>query len=156
MTGRQCERILKKYVLPILPGFVAKGRLMIRDQFEGILHVYYFDYSTWERDIMRPSVCVIPLYIPTDVIHVSFGANAHEFDTRDSQYFKINPEDPMGESSNLPDIVEYAKSTVRYFRKANDSIDFEITVKQTKKVSCAHLFKFRDFEKSYIFSNFTI
>jgi hypothetical protein len=73
MKTSQFERLSRKYLLPHLPGFCAKGRLMFIDPPLWVLRAFAFDPSAFGKNFFYLEVFVQPLYIPRSHLVYSFG-----------------------------------------------------------------------------------
>ena len=59
--------------MPSLPGFHAKGRLLYRRPLEDLLKACYFEDSGFEKNSFTVAAFVLPLYVPADHVHMTFG-----------------------------------------------------------------------------------
>src|SRR5262249_18309647 len=73
MKTSQFERLSRKYLLPHLPGFRAKGRLLFVDPPRWVLRAFSFDPSAFSNRMFYLEVFVQPLYIPRSHLVYSLG-----------------------------------------------------------------------------------
>ncbi len=73
MTGKEFERLTRKYLLPHLPGFRAKGPLVIVVPIHQLLRALAFDSSGFDPSAFNVWAFVQPLYVPVTHIHFTFG-----------------------------------------------------------------------------------
>jgi hypothetical protein len=66
-------RLLSKYLLPHMPGFVHKGRLLYARPLNHVLRAFNFDPSAFDKETFYVTVFFLPLYVPASHIHLSFG-----------------------------------------------------------------------------------
>lgn len=71
MTTKQAEKIGKE-LLPDLPGFVAKGKMVFKSPIEDFLYGLYFE-NTSDADYFHFHVFLMPLFVPQDYISFSYG-----------------------------------------------------------------------------------
>jgi hypothetical protein len=64
---------LEKRLLPTFPGFAVKGQLMILSPIKHTLIGFHFDGSSFDKDSFYANAFFMPLCIPTDHIHLTFG-----------------------------------------------------------------------------------
>lgn len=72
MKAKEIERLLTRHVVGELPGFEVKGRLLFRAPIGDLLHFFSFD-ATSDKNAFSIHVAVLPLYVPADHLHFSFG-----------------------------------------------------------------------------------
>lgn len=73
MKNAEFERLAKRYILPDLPGFTVKGKLIFEAPIGLILNGIIFQPSGWDKEKFRVEVFIQPLYIPYDSIIFLFG-----------------------------------------------------------------------------------
>lgn len=66
-------RALAKYLLPHMPTFVHKGRLLYLAPLTHVLKAFHFDSSAFDKETFYVTVFFLPLYVPASHIHLSFG-----------------------------------------------------------------------------------
>jgi len=66
-------RSLSKYLLPYMPGFVCKKRLLYATPLNHVLRAFNFDPSAFDKETFYVTVFFMPLYVPTSHIYLSFG-----------------------------------------------------------------------------------
>ena len=76
MKNREFESLSKQYLLPDMPGYVIKGKLLFRTPIGLILHGFCFEPSEWDKSRFRIEVMVQPLYVTED--HLVFLIS-HDF-----------------------------------------------------------------------------
>jgi|GEM_PF-3724421 len=72
MTGQQLEKLLKNHLLPHLPKYAVKKRLVYRRPVDLFLRGFYFDASSM-KSAARIYVFGIPLYVPNVILHFTHG-----------------------------------------------------------------------------------
>lgn len=73
MKGALVERLVRRYLLPHLPGFSVKGHLVYRSDLTYFLCGIDFESSAFESMAFALTVLVQPLYIPKDYLSYHFG-----------------------------------------------------------------------------------
>jgi hypothetical protein len=73
MKGREIERLARKHLLPVLPGFVARRSLVYRRPLENFLCGISFDTSSFKGTRISVEAFVQPLYVPFDDLFYTFG-----------------------------------------------------------------------------------
>jgi hypothetical protein len=73
MKGRQIERLARKHLLPVLPGFSARGALVYRRGFDYFLHALSFETSSFTRSRIYVAALIQPLYGPDDDLRLTYG-----------------------------------------------------------------------------------
>jgi hypothetical protein len=73
VKGRQIEPLARKYLLPVLPGFTARGALVYRRPAHYLLHAVAFDTSAFTSSRIFVSAFVQPLYLPSDDLTRTYG-----------------------------------------------------------------------------------
>jgi hypothetical protein len=74
MDSRELERLNRRYLLPRLPGFAAKGALVIATPVSDLLRALHFEPSGFARDTRRVRYFVMPLYEPNiTYLHFTFA-----------------------------------------------------------------------------------
>jgi hypothetical protein len=66
-------RSLSKYLLPHMPTFVYKGRLLYASPLNHVLRAFHFDSSAFDKETFYVTVFYLPLYVPSSHIHLGFG-----------------------------------------------------------------------------------
>jgi hypothetical protein len=70
---RDCERLIRKYVLVRWPTYRARGRLAYLPDLNSLLRGYYFDVSGFDKARFTVNVFVQPLYVPFPSIAFTNG-----------------------------------------------------------------------------------
>lgn len=107
MDSRELERLNKRYLLPRLPGYAAKGKLILATPVGELLRGVDFEPSGFVADSRRVRYFVLPLYTPQSgdlpyiFARVLGGANQGQGDW----WFDFPPErDPV--MASIADLVE--------------------------------------------------
>jgi len=66
-------RSLSKYLLPHMPTFVHKGKLLYASPLNHVLRAFHFDSSAFDKETFYVTVFYLPLYVPSSHIHLGFG-----------------------------------------------------------------------------------
>lgn len=66
-------RALSKHLLPHLPGFTLKGRMLYARPLGHLLRAFWFETSAFDKVSFYVNRFVMPLYIPTPYVYFSFG-----------------------------------------------------------------------------------
>jgi hypothetical protein len=67
------ERFSKQYLLASLPGFEAKGHLIIQLPAAPLLKAFLFESSGFSSEAFHPQVFVQPLYVPASYLTLTIG-----------------------------------------------------------------------------------
>lgn len=73
VKGREIERLARKHLLPVLPGFVARGSLVYRRPLDYFLHAVSFDTSSFTGSRIYVEALIQPLYGPEAQIFYTYG-----------------------------------------------------------------------------------
>ena len=73
MKGREFERLIKKHLLPHLPGFKVKKAELFIYPINYLLRAFSFESSQFDRNRFTVYVFVQPLYIPDDGVVFNIG-----------------------------------------------------------------------------------
>src|SRR5436190_1840623 len=73
MKGHTIERLARKHLLPVLPGFVARRSLVYRRPVGYFLHGLSFETSSFTSSRIFVEAFVRPLYEPHDYITYTYG-----------------------------------------------------------------------------------
>ena len=73
MKGRQIEPLARKYLLPVLTGFAARGSLVFRSPADYLLHAIAFDTSSFTSSRIFVAAFVQPLYRRSDDLTSTYG-----------------------------------------------------------------------------------
>jgi len=73
MKGAWWEKFSHKYLLPELPGFAVKGKLLFRTPVGPLLRAILFDSSAFSRAAFYPQCFVQALFVPLDHLSLTFG-----------------------------------------------------------------------------------
>src|SRR3954468_2233521 len=73
MKGQQIEPLARKHLLPVLPGFAARGSLVYRRPGDYLLHAVAFDTSSFTSSRIFVSAFVQPLYHASDDLTSTYG-----------------------------------------------------------------------------------
>jgi hypothetical protein len=73
MKGRDVERLARKHLLPVLPGYVARGSLVYRRPVDWFLRGLSVDTSAFTSSRIFVSAFVHPLYLGIDYITLTWG-----------------------------------------------------------------------------------
>ena len=73
MKGRQIERLARKHLLPVLPGFAARRSLVYRRSFQYFLHAVSFGTSSFTSSRIYVTALIQPLYGPDDDLYFTYG-----------------------------------------------------------------------------------
>jgi hypothetical protein len=73
VKSREIERLARKHLLPVLPGFVARGSLVYRRSFDYLLHAVSFGTSSFTSSRIYVSALIQPLYGPDDDLYLTYG-----------------------------------------------------------------------------------
>jgi hypothetical protein len=73
MKATQFQRLTQQYLLPALPGFVAKGALVYATPLDYLLRGFYFEPSGSDPSSFYIWTFIQPLYVPTRHIYFTFG-----------------------------------------------------------------------------------
>jgi hypothetical protein len=79
VKGRELERLNRRYVEPIIPGFVAHRSLVLRQPLGDVLAGLAFDSSAFSATAFDVSAFVQPLYLPAEYVILSFGHHQFAF-----------------------------------------------------------------------------
>lgn len=74
VKARATEQFATRRLLPSLPGFGANGRLLYRRPLGDLLCGCYFEDSSFDKSSFTVHAFVLPLYVPTDQLHLTFGS----------------------------------------------------------------------------------
>lgn len=136
MTTKQLVAI-EKEILPELPGFTIKGRLMFFSRIEQVLRGLYFDSSGFDKKSFYVEMFALPLCVPTKDIYFNFGkrmrhANAIDGWSRDEPTLieslrsavKANAVPFLSKVQSLEDFVEVEKSFAQGTPHSRQAIAF--------------------------------
>ncbi|MGA7990228.1 MAG: hypothetical protein WCC53_02235, partial [Thermoanaerobaculia bacterium] len=73
MKGTQSEKLIREHILPSMPGFQAKGKLLFASPVTYVLRGYCFEDSGFDPSAFTVSVFVQPLYVPFPALVLSLG-----------------------------------------------------------------------------------
>ena len=73
MKGKQVERFAEQHLLPSLPNFCVRGKLLYEVPVGNILRAFLFDSSGFSAEAFHPEVFVQLLYIPSEHLTLSTG-----------------------------------------------------------------------------------
>ena len=73
MKDRRMEAIARKYLLPKLPGFEIRRKILFKKPLVPILRGFAFDDSDFDPDAVFVIVFVLPLYLPSKHLTLTFG-----------------------------------------------------------------------------------
>jgi hypothetical protein len=73
VKGRTVERLARKHLLPVLPGFVANRSLVYRCPFGYLLHGISVDTSSFASSRIFVTSFVQPLFVPIDSVTYTVG-----------------------------------------------------------------------------------
>ena len=62
-------------LLPKFPDYVVKGRLLLENPTDLVLKAFYFEDSRSETTNFYVTAFVLPLYVPTEFVHFTFGTD---------------------------------------------------------------------------------
>src|SRR5258706_8400198 len=68
MKKKQAERLLMRYVLPQLPGWVVRGTDIVMRPLEHLYCAFYLEGSSYDTTSFYLESMIIPLYVPADEI----------------------------------------------------------------------------------------
>lgn len=101
MKGRVWERLAKEHILPDLPGFAVKGRLVFRAPVGLLLQGVVLNGSIdpnggYVEDFVQP------LFVPADHITIS---NGNRLRRNGQQYWPVLPDDPVSGVLAVRDVI---------------------------------------------------
>jgi len=73
MKTAEFQSLIRKYLLPELPGYANTGSLLWKEPIEHLLRGYYFDSSEWDQSRFRITAFIQPLYVSYDSIVYLFS-----------------------------------------------------------------------------------
>jgi hypothetical protein len=73
VKGSAVERLSRKHLLPVLPGFVARRSLVYRRPLGYLLHGISVDTSSFTSSRIHVTAFVQPLFVPVDTLSYTFG-----------------------------------------------------------------------------------
>lgn len=82
MRHQQLKPIFKQ-MLPLLPGFVGHKRMLLKAPIGGLLCAVHFDPSGWDKDAFYLSRFIMPMCVPEDYLHLTFGNRIRRLGERD-------------------------------------------------------------------------
>ncbi|RMG20440.1 MAG: hypothetical protein D6732_28670 [Methanobacteriota archaeon] len=74
MKSREFEKLIKKHLLPHLPGFKVKKNRLLLYPINYLLRAFLFESSQFDPNNFTIEVFVQPLYIPQDFISFNIGS----------------------------------------------------------------------------------
>ena len=96
MTGREFQKLARKYLIAQLPGFVVKGRLLLASPIQYLLRGYSCEPSAFDRAKFCVQVFVQPLFVPTDNIAFVIGDRLGSIKGRHDKWWNYSNEDEAG------------------------------------------------------------
>jgi hypothetical protein len=88
VKGPAIERLVRRHLLPVLPGFVARRSLVYRRPVEHFLHGLSFDTSAFTSSRIFVEAFVQPLFVPADGLWYTFG------DRLGDEFWDVDQDDP--------------------------------------------------------------
>ena len=73
MKATELLPLIRRYILPNMPGFGLRGRMIVEEPIDWLLRTVMFDGYQYHADWLRISAVVQPLYVPNGYIHYAFG-----------------------------------------------------------------------------------
>jgi hypothetical protein len=93
MKGKIVERIAKAHLLPRLPGWEVRGKLLYLREPADILRGVCVDSSAFSANAVYVEIFAMPLYIPTDHLYFSYGNRLT--DSNNWKQWSVDPEYPV-------------------------------------------------------------
>ena len=93
MKGREFERLIKKHLLPHLPGFKVKKAELFIYPINYLLRAFSFESSQFDPNNFTIEVFVQPLYIPQDFISFNIGSRLAMVAGLGDRWWKYSPEE---------------------------------------------------------------
>jgi hypothetical protein len=106
MKATELERLTRQYLIPRLPGYLAKGPLVYHGSTEHLLRGFYFERSSHGDRGFFVWVFVQPLYIPSDHLAFSFGDRLPHLAEGADRFWQIRE---GGEAEVMDDILRLAE-----------------------------------------------
>jgi hypothetical protein len=88
MKGSAVERLARKQLLPVLPGFAARRSLVYRRPLDEFLRGLSFDTSAFASGRIFVTAFVQPLFVPSDSLFYTFGFRLGD------DFWDVNEQDP--------------------------------------------------------------
>jgi hypothetical protein len=73
VKGRRAEGAIRKFILPTLPGFGAKGKLGYAEDMNYVLRGFHLETSDFDESKIAIDVFVMPLWVPSDTLDLTYG-----------------------------------------------------------------------------------
>jgi hypothetical protein len=91
MKTATIQRLMKRHLLPEFPELDYSGRLLYVAPLDDVLRGFYFDDSAFSRTTVFVEVVVLPLYVPYEHVHFTFGYRlTHQADARKVESWDIS------------------------------------------------------------------
>jgi hypothetical protein len=118
MKGREIERLARRHLLPLLPGFVARRSLVYRRPVGYFLHALSFDASSFTSSRIFVEAFVQPLFVPFEGLWYTFGDRLGQ--TRRDEWWDVDEENP---DLTFAAIAEVARRDAIPFFEQLDGLD---------------------------------
>ena len=73
MKGRQFQKFAAKFLIPQMPGFTVQHHLIYQVPVGNVFRGFVFESSGFSAETFHPTVCVQPLYVPSDYITMTLA-----------------------------------------------------------------------------------
>ena len=93
MKGREFEKLIKKHLLPHLPGFKVKKAELFIYPINYLLRAFSFESSQFDPKRFTIYVFTQPLYIPQDFISFNIGSRLAMMAGLGDRWWKYSPEE---------------------------------------------------------------
>lgn len=115
MTGRECERLAKRYLVPQLACFGASKRLVFREPIGELFSGFLFNPSGYDRVHFAIFALVFPCSVPTEHVALTFGREIGHWD-----YHRDTEEQMMFE------VLEPVKNTLPFLESVSSAESFAV------------------------------
>jgi hypothetical protein len=112
VKGRQVERLAKRHLLPVMPGFLARGSLVYRPPTGHLLQAVSFDTSAFTSDIIFVTAFVQPLFQGHEYLTYSYGFRLG------NDAWDVDQDDPDPTFASIAEEVQ--RSALPFFEQTAD------------------------------------
>lgn len=92
VDGRLWSRLARAHLLPALPGYAVRGRLIFRTPIEMLLVGLACEPSAFAKELFTVHAFVQPLYVPSNHITFSLGDRLGRLGGKGDKWWDYSPE----------------------------------------------------------------